>query len=80
MYNEYYKIPNYKNKYGTEDLLVIGRSKIDGAGLGLFAFVPLEIRNLPENKSNWKKKNFDVAFIDLKLTTGLPNASSLGFV
>ena len=55
MYNEYYKIPNYHNKYGTEDLLVIGRSKIEAAGLGLFAFVPLKTRNLPENKQNWIK-------------------------
>jgi hypothetical protein len=55
MYNEYYKIPNYQNKYHTEDLLVIGRSKIPGAGLGLFAFVPLETRMLPENKQKWIK-------------------------
>ena len=57
MYNEYFKIPSYQNKYHTEDLLVIGRSKIQGAGLGLFAFVPLETRNLPENKKNWTKIN-----------------------
>jgi len=57
LYNEYYKIPNYQNKYKTQNLLVIGRSKIPGAGLGLFAFVPLETRNLPENKKNWTKIN-----------------------
>ena len=55
MYEEYYRIPNYQNKYNTQDLLVIGRSKIEGAGLGLFAFVPLETRTLPENKQNWIK-------------------------
>ena len=42
IYNEYYRIPNYTNKYNTQDLLVIGRSLIPGAGLGLFAFVSME--------------------------------------
>jgi hypothetical protein len=55
MYNEYYKIPNYQNKYHTEYLLVICRSEILGAVLGLFAFVPLETRMLPENKRKWIK-------------------------
>ena len=55
MYDEYYQIPNYKNKYKTQDLLVIGRSRIPGAGLGLFAFVPIEVRNEPRNRNNWSK-------------------------
>ena len=64
MYDEYYQIPNYKNKYKTQDLLVIGRSRIPGAGLGLFAFVPIEVRNDPKNKNNWRKsKNGPAKFL-----------------
>ena len=55
MYDEYYQIPNYKNKYKTQDLLVIELSRIPGAGLGLFAFVPIEVRNDPKNRNNWSK-------------------------
>ena len=33
--------------------MVIGRSLIQGAGLGLFAFVPMEARFDPKNKKNW---------------------------
>ena len=47
LHEEYYQIPNYTNKYNTDDMLVIGRSKIEDAGLGLFAFVPSEQRNHP---------------------------------
>ena len=56
LYAEYYRIPNYSNKYHTENMLVIGRSKIPGAKLGLFAFFPVEQRNNPRNKHLWIKK------------------------
>jgi hypothetical protein len=35
----YYRIPKYKNKYNTQFKLRIAKSTIDGAGLGLFAFM-----------------------------------------
>ena len=35
----YYRIPNYTNKYKTQYKLRIGKSTIEGAGLGLFAFM-----------------------------------------
>ena len=34
---EYYVIPNYRNIFGTENLLAVARSTIRNAGLGLFA-------------------------------------------
>jgi hypothetical protein len=40
----YYKIPNYKNKYNTQDYLRIGISGVQGGGLGLFAFMTWEDR------------------------------------
>ena len=62
LYNEYYRIPDYTNKYDTDDMLVIGRSKIPGAGLGLFAFVTIEQRNHPGYKHLWiKKKDWNSA-------------------
>ena len=39
-------------------MLVIGRSKIPGAGLGLFAFVTIEQRNHPGYKHLWIKKKY----------------------
>ena len=34
---EYYVIPNYRNIFGTENLLAVAKSTIRNAGLGLFA-------------------------------------------
>ena len=52
---EFYKIPNYTNKYGTEIGLVIGRSQIEGAGLGLYAHLPDEVLNDPKQADRWKR-------------------------
>jgi len=57
---EYYEIPNYTNKYDTEEMLAIGRSKIMDAGLGLFAYMPKRLMNDPDYKEGWvQKKGWD---------------------
>jgi hypothetical protein len=73
LYNEYYRIPDYTNKYDTDDMLVIGRSKIPGAGLGLFAFVTIEQRNHPGYKHLWIKKK-DWISAKFLLFKGYPRA------
>ena len=73
LYNEYYRIPDYTNKYDTYDMLVIGRSKIPGAGLGLFVFVTIEQRNHPRYKHLWIKKK-DWSSAKFLLFKGYPRA------
>ena len=39
-------IPKYHNSFGTEKMLAVAKSTLPEGGLGLFAILPIDERNL----------------------------------